>query len=96
MTAAPTFAKTLAIWEGSAYRSAGGSAGSVRMQVMIDGDEVWQTPSISARQASRREHGGPVARVPVTAGKTVEFRIRNTHGTPATGCAGITYAWSRP
>ena len=96
VTAAPTFAKTLAIWEGSAYRSAGGSAGSVRMQVVVDGEEVWQTPSISARQASRREHGGPVARVPVTAGKTVEFRIRNTHGTPATGCAGITYAWSRP
>ena len=93
---APSFARVLEIWEGSAYRSAGGAAGSVRMQVMVDGDEVWSTPSASARQASRREHGGPVSRIPVTAGKLVEFRITNTHRTPATGCAGVTYAWTRP
>ena len=93
---APSFARKLEIWEGSAYRSAGGVAGSVRMQVMVDGEEVWSTPSASARQASRREHGGPVASIPVTAGKLVEFRIANTHGTPATGCAGVTYAWVRP
>ena len=96
VTVAPAFAKTLAIWEGSAYRSVGGSAGSVRMRVMVDGDEVWQTPSVSERQTRRREHGGPVALIPVTAGRTVEFRITNTHGTPATGCAAITYAWVRP